>query len=76
MSHDNPNWEYTAIPLDTAGPLVDALNERGTDGWEFVAITGRDAILKRPMRDLREIVTADQRKHVFGIHAPQSEQAS
>ncbi len=72
--HDHPAWEYTAIPLNTA--LVDTLNALGADGWELVAVVDGHAILKRPMRSLREIVTEEQRTRAFSEYATGKEQSS
>lgn len=74
MSHDHSNWEYLSIPVDTPSRLVDQLNLLGAEGWELVSVIGDATILKRPRPGLREIVTADQRKHVFGRYAPEAEE--
>jgi len=65
MHHDHATWEYTRVSLD-----MDRLNELGAEGWELVAVAGDDAILKRPRPDLREMVTADQRAHVYAEAFP------
>ena len=64
MNHDHPGWEYRLI--EAHRPLtIDALDLLGAEGWELVTIHEGQAILKRPRPDLREIVTADQRTHVY-----------
>jgi hypothetical protein len=67
MHHDHVTWEYTSVHLD-----IDHLNELGAAGWELVAVSGAQAILKRPRPDLREIVTADQRQHVYAARFPET----
>jgi hypothetical protein len=66
MTHDHPGWEYRLFePIGTL--TIDALNTLGAEGWELIAIYhGNQMILKRRRPELREIVTADQRAHVFG----------
>ena len=66
MSHDHPGWEYRLCEVEAVGSLTaDTLNTLGAEGWELVTIDQGQAILKRPRPDLREIVTADQRAHVY-----------
>lgn len=65
MSHNQPGWEYTSIEA-LPSVSVDQLNTLGREGWELVFVERGQGILKRPMPDLREIVTADQRASVYG----------
>jgi hypothetical protein len=67
MHHDRQTWEYQT--LDAAGTIPTGdLNRLGADGWELVTIVDGQAVLKRPAPDLREIVTNDQRAHVYASH--------
>ncbi len=65
-------WEYMTAPAEP-----DTLNELGGLGWEAVAATLADVLLKRPAPDFREQVTLDQRRRYFrlwGLDEPGEEE--
>lgn len=67
MSLDHTGWEYTSFDARNS-VSINRLNDLGAEGWELVTVDRYLAILKRPIPDLREIVTTDQRTRVYAEH--------
>jgi hypothetical protein len=64
MGHARTTWEYH---LESRHDAIrqDRLAELGAAGWELVAIADGYAVFKRTAATLGEIVTDEQRAHVF-----------
>lgn len=64
MAHARTTWEYH---LESRHDAIrqDRLAELGAEGWELVAVSEGYAVFKRPAASLGEIVTGEQRAHVF-----------
>ena len=41
-------WEYKIVTVADVALFEKMLNDRGTEGWELIAVRGADWIFKRP----------------------------